>query len=138
MKEYKNKILIGGRAMIALGSSRNTLDIDYLINDEEEEKMFIKAEGEDYCNAAGFKLFEEIYEIEKGQTIASPQSLLELKAFAFAQHCLNGHWQKADDCEYDMKFLVRKFNLSDIKIANKYLDEGAMIEISKIIKNVKK
>ena len=138
MKDYKEKILIGGRAMIALGSSRNTLDIDYLVNDEEEEKMFIKADGEDYCNAAGFDLFKEIYEIEKGQVIASPQSLLELKAFAFVQHCRNGHWQKADDCEYDMKFLVRKFNLSEIKIAKKYLDEGAMLEINNIIKNVKR
>ncbi len=138
MKDYKEKILIGGRAMIALGSSRNTLDIDYLVNDNEEEKMFIKADGEDYCNAAGFDLFKEIYEIEKGQIIASPQSLLELKAFAFVQHCRNGHWQKADDCEYDMKFLVRKFNLSEIKIAKKYLDEGAMLEINNIIKNVKR
>ncbi len=140
MKE--DKILIGGRALIALGSSRNTLDIDYLVNYPDSPSAFLQEAGVDYCNAGGSepgaRFFAEIYKQEKGREIASPQSLLELKAFAFVQHCRNGHWQKADDAEYDMKFLVRKFKLTGVKIVPKYLDQGAMIEIEKIIDSVVK
>jgi hypothetical protein len=136
--EYKDKILIGGRALIAYGSSRNTLDIDYLIDDKSSKEAFLHDNGIDYCNANGNNFFKAIYKIEKGREIATPQSLLELKAYAFVQHCQNFNFQKADDCEYDIKFLVRKYGLKGIKTIKKYLHSGELNEVEKIVKSVRK
>jgi hypothetical protein len=63
---------------------------------------------------------------------------LELKAYSFVQHCLNGFWKKADEAEFDIKFLVREFNLTGVKIVNKFVSEGELSEINKIIKSVRK
>lgn len=135
----ENKILIGGRALIALGSSRTTLDTDYLVN-VPGEGAFIHDEKNnvDYCNAAGLKFFAEIWKQEEGREIASPAGLLELKAFSFVQHCLNGNWQKADDAEYDMKFLIRRFNLPAPKIVKKYVGVGEYSEIMNVYNSTKK
>jgi len=134
-----NKILIGGRALVALGSSRSTLDTDYLVDNKKTREMFIKDEDNniDYINANGNKFFNEIYKIEKGNVIATPQSLLELKAYALVQHCQNFNFQKADDCEYDIKFLVRKFNLKNVEIVSKYLNDSEMKEVLKVIKSTR-
>ena len=70
--------------------------------------------------------------------IASPQALLELKAYSFVQHCLNGFFKKADEAEYDLKFLAREFNLSKIKIADKHISEGELREVNKVINSLKK
>jgi len=138
MKSYESKTLIGGRALVALGSSRNTQDTDYLVDDKSTKEMFLcdKENNIDYLNANGSKFFSEIYKLEAGKDIASPQSLLELKAYALVQHCQNMNWQKADDCEYDMKFLCRKFNLTETKIVNKYLAKSELKEVAKVINNV--
>lgn len=134
------KILIGGHALVTLGSSRSTLDVDYLINDKSTKEAFIcdHENNIDYINANGHAMFAEIFKIEEGNDIASPQSLLELKAYAFVQHCQNFNFQKADDCEYDMKFLIRKFNLKGVKIANKYISSGELNEVNKVITSTKK
>ena len=66
------------------------------------------------------------------------QALLELKAFALVQHCLNGHWSKADNDEYDIKFLVRNFNLTGVSIVKKYISAGELMEVEKVIKSVRK
>ena len=134
-----DKILIGGRALVALGSDRSTDDTDYLVNDKSNTNAFSHDEQAniDYCNANGLDFFKAIYEIEKGNQIASPQSLLELKAYAFIQHCQNFNFAKADQAEYDMKFLVRKFNLKSVKTVNKFALSGQVSEIAKIIKSVK-
>lgn len=134
--ETLNKILIGGQALRNLGSDRYTNDVDYLINDISTKEAFICSESVDYLNANGNRLFAEIFEIEKGNEIATPQSLLELKCYAFVQHCQNFNFAKADSCEYDIKFLVRKFNCVP-KIVKKYISLGEFQEIEKIIKNIK-
>lgn len=132
------KTLIGGLALVALGSSRSTEDTDYLVNEAGKPMFFHDAENNiDYCNAAGSKFFAEIWNAEKGNEIASAQSLLELKAYAFVQHCQNFNFKKADDCEYDIKFLVRHFNTTACKIATKYISEGEYSEVVKIIKSVR-
>ncbi len=138
MKSYKTKTLIGGAALVQLGSSRSTNDTDYLINDKSTKDMFLcdKEANIDYINANGSRFFNEIYKIEEGKEIATPQSLLELKAYALVQHCQNMNWQKADDCEYDMKFLCRKFNLTEVKIVNKYLAKSELKEVAKVINSV--
>ncbi len=132
----KEKILIGGRALVALGSSRNTLDIDYLVDIPESKEAFIHENGVDYCNASGMKFFREIYKLETGRQMASPQSLLDLKAFAWVQHTLNGNFRKADEAEFDIKFLVREFNLTSLGVVRKYLADGERAEVEKIIEAV--
>ncbi len=132
-----NQILIGGQALRNLGSDRYTNDTDYLINDMTTNKVFITGSKIDYCNANGNKFFAEIFNIEKENAQATPQSLFELKAYAFVQHCQNLNFVKADACEYDLKFLVRNFDCKP-NIVKKYISSGELSEITKIINNLKK
>jgi hypothetical protein len=135
----KKGILIGGSALVELGSSRSTEDTDYLVNDTTSASAFLHdAENNaDYLNANGNKFFAEIFKIEEGNEIATPQSLFELKAYAFVQHCQNFKFAKADDCEYDMKFLVRQYGIQASKIAKKYMTSGEYSEVVKIIDSVR-
>ena len=130
-------ILIGGQALRNLGSDRHTEDIDFLVNDLTTKETFIAEKGVDYINAANNSFFKEIYKEEKGNKQATPQALLELKAYAFVQHCQNFNFAKADACEYDIKFLVRNFDVS-LKIVKKHVSSGELSEITKIINSVKK
>jgi len=136
------KLMIGGQALVKLGSSRGTADTDYLINDTNSKSAFThdKENNTDFCNANGNKFFAQVWKMEKKNTgeIASPQALLELKAYCFVQHCLNGFFKKADEAEFDIKFLVREFNLSQVKIANKHMTEGQLSEVLKIISSVRR
>lgn len=132
----ESKILVGGQALRNLGSDRYTNDTDYLVNDMSNTNAFITSEEVDYLNANGNKFFKEIYNIEKGNSQASAQSLFELKAYAFVQHCQNFNFSKADACEYDLKFLVRNFGCEP-KIVKKYISAGELSEIVKIVKSVK-
>lgn len=134
--------MIGGQALVKLGSNRYTVDTDYLINDASSKLPFMhdKEKNIDYCNANGSKFFAEIWKMEAKNNgeIASPQALLELKAYSFVQHCLNGHFKKADEAEFDIKFLIRSFNLTGVSIVKKYVSAGELSEIEKIIKSVRK
>lgn len=136
MKE-NSKILVGGQALRNLGSDRHTEDVDFLVNDKNTTAAFINTVGVDYINANGNKFFNEIYNIEKENEQATPQSLFELKVYAFVQHCQNFNFAKADSCEYDIKFLVRNFNITESRIARKYITSGEYSEVVKIIKSVK-
>lgn len=131
-----NQILVGGQALRNLGSDRYTNDVDYLIFDSSTKESFITSDNVDFLNANGNKFFNDIYQIEKGNSEATPQSLFELKAYAFVQHCQNFNWAKADSCEYDMKFLVRNFGCT-AKIVKKYISSGELSEVVKIINSVK-
>ena len=131
------KILVGGQALRNLGSDRHTNDVDYLVNDVTTTNAFICSEKEDLLNANGNKFFAEIFNIESGNEQATPQSLFELKIYAFVQHCQNFNFSKADSCEYDLKFLVRNFGIIESKIAKKYISTGEYSEVVKIIKSVK-
>lgn len=132
------KILVGGQALRNLGSDRYTNDFDYLVLDNNSNKIFIHDECNniDFLNANGSNFFKEIFEIEKNNDQASAQSLFELKAYAFVQHCQNFNFKKADACEYDLKFLVRNFKCT-AKIVKKYISAGELSEIEKIVKSVK-
>lgn len=136
------QLMIGGQALVKLGSTRLTKDVDYLVNIEESSNAFIHdaKNNIDYCNANGSKFFKAIWKMEEKNVgeIASPQALLELKAYAFVQHCLNGFYQKADEAEFDIKFLVRFFNLSGLKIVQKYISKAELEEVQKIIKSVRR
>ena len=133
------KVLIGGRALVALGSDRSTDDTDYLINDKSSKNPFYNdtKANVDYCNANGLDFFKAIWKIEQNSQIASPQSLLELKAYSFIQHCQNFNFAKADQAEYDIKFLVRKFRLKGVEVLKKFARAGELAEVTKIIKSVK-
>lgn len=130
------QILVGGQALRNLGSDRYTNDVDYLIFDSSTKEAFITSDNVDFLNANGNKFFNDIYQVEKGNSEATPQSLFELKAYAFVQHCQNFNWAKADSCEYDMKFLVRNFGCT-AKIVKKYISSGELSEVVKIINSVK-
>ena len=136
-KMTTQKILVGGQALRNLGSDRYTNDVDFLVNDLSTTSAFITDENEDLLNANGNKFFSEIFAIENGNEQATPQSLFELKAYAFVQHCQNFNFAKADSCEYDLKFLVRNFDVTP-KIVKKYISNGELSEIVKIINSVKK
>jgi len=133
-----DKILVGGQALRNLGSDRYTNDVDYLINDTTNTKAFITSEEVDFLNANGNKFFNEIYNAEKGNEQATPQSLFELKAYAFVQHCQNFNWKKVASTEYDIQFLVREFGITESKVAKKYMSAGEYGEIVKIIRNTRK
>ena len=141
-KEMKKQLMIGGQALVKMGSSRTTADTDYLVNDLSSKFAFShdSATNTDYCNANGNLFFAAIWNMEKNNNgeIASPQALLELKAYSLVQHCLNGFFKKADDAEFDIKFLVREFNLTSVKIANKFMSAGELSEVNKIISSVRK
>lgn len=132
--EKQAKILVGGAALRALGHDRYTEDLDYLTFVENDKRAFITGEGEDILNANGNPLFAEIYKMEQGKEMASPQALFDLKAYAFVQHCQNFNFSKADACEYDLKFLARKFNAKP-ELVKKYVSVGELSEINKAIKN---
>ena len=136
--KIENKILIGGQALRNLGSDRYTDDVDYLINDESSTEAFFFGVEVDFLNANGNKFFAEIFAIENGNEQATPQSLFELKCYAFVQHCQNFNWQKVDSTEYDIKFLVRNFDIKGSFIAKKYISIGEYSEIVKVINSVKK
>ena len=127
------KKLIGGQALRQLGSSRHTEDFDYLVNDKSTKKAFITSDEIDYINANGHKFFAEIWKMELTNTsdVATPESLLELKAFSLVQHCQNFNFKKADEAEFDMRFLCREFNLPLPKIVKKYVSDGEYNEIKK-------
>jgi len=131
------QILIGGQALRQLGSNRTTEDVDFLIFDKSTNDAFITTDKVDYLNAASSafagKFFNEIYKREQNNTVASPESLLELKAFAFVQHCQNFNWEKVASTEFDIKFLALKFGLSAPKIVKKYVSEAEYNEIVKIV-----
>jgi hypothetical protein len=135
------QLLIGGQALVKLGSSRSTQDTDYLVCDMSNTTPFShdKANNIDYCNANGNDFFAAIWKMESKNNgeIASPQALLELKAFALVQHCQNGFWKKADETEFDMKFLVREFNLTGVTIVQNFVTKGELSEIDKVIKSVR-
>jgi hypothetical protein len=133
----KTQILIGGQALKNLGSDRSTNDFDYLVNDLTSTQAFITSESVDYLNANGNKFFAEIFAIEEGNIQATPQSLFELKCYAFVQHCQNFNFSKADACEYDIKFLVRNFGIKESKIASKYVAYNEYMEIVKIINSTR-
>ena len=143
-KKMKNskKLMIGGQALKNLGSDRHTEDTDFLIFDATTKEQFIfdKANNIDYINASANKFFAEVWKMEsKNETgIASPQALLELKAYAFVQHCQNFNWKKVDSTEYDIKFLVREFGLNSLKIVQKFISKGELSEVLKVINSVKK
>lgn len=135
--EFEYKILIGGRALVALGSNRNTQDQDYLVDYKQSCEPFLHEPGIDYCNANGHPFFRAIYKREKGNQIASPQSLLELKVFAWVQHYQNANYNKANEAEYDIKFLVINFGVHELKTVRKHISDFELAEAEKIIASVR-
>jgi hypothetical protein len=133
------KILIGGQALRALGSSRHTKDTDYLVS-VPGAPLFTNADGIDYINAAatepGADFYAAVLASLDGAEVATPQALAEMKAFALAQHCRNGHFAKADDAEFDITFLAREHGVTGCPIAERHLDAGAIAEIRRIFARV--
>ncbi|RYF78736.1 MAG: hypothetical protein EOO39_00590 [Cytophagaceae bacterium] len=129
--------MIGGQALRQLGSPRHTEDTDYLICDKLDKRAFrhdAKA-NVDYCNANGNKFFAAVWKMEAKNhgPLASPQALIELKAYAIVQHYKNGNFRKAAESEHDIKWLVNTYGLRTITIVRAFITEGEQSEIIKII-----
>lgn len=134
---YTDKILIGGQALRELGSERYTNDVDYLVYDENsyEQFMFDQANNIDYMNGNGSNFAEAIYNIEKGNAIASAQSLFELKAFSLISHIRNFNANKINSTVYDLNFLNINFEIDmNMPTLSKYI---TLAEKEEIIKNIK-
>lgn len=133
--------LIGGQKLRELGSDRHTDDVDYLINDPSDDRLFIFSGSCDIVNAANHPLYSAVWDLDAGSDDVSLRALLEMTVFTFVQHCENMHWEKADSKEYDIKFLVRKIlnsgNEIDYSIALQHISSGAAIEVKKIVESVK-
>lgn len=127
--------MVGGKAMNFYGSNRLTSDVDYLVWEPGKELFYTHEEG-DIINASAHPFLTVIWDAEQGNQIVSPQSLLELKAFAFINHCQIGAFRKSYDDEYDIKFLVDKFDLIDIPVLKGFVDPGEYGEVKKIIDQV--
>lgn len=136
------KILIGGQRLKELGSDRHTDDIDYLIYDSRDNRLFIHdTTGVDLINAAQHPFYAKIWErCESGLSVGLNE-LLNISIFTFIQHCENFQFEKADAKEYDIKFLVRKILTSnqkiDYSIVKNFISTGAIEEVEKIIASVK-
>lgn len=112
---------------------RYTDDTDYLVFDESDPRLFVKEEFGDIINAANHPFYSEIWEAGVNE-----QTMLEMSAFTFVQHCMNGFWEKADTKEFDIKFLVRLIGKdAKISIASKYITPGQELEVNRVIKSVK-
>lgn len=130
------KVLIGGQALRELGSQRHTNDTDYLIFEENNFNQFIfdKENNIDYMNGNGSNFAEAIWNKEKNNTIATPQSLFELKAFAYLSHLRNFNQNKMNDAAFDMKFLNINFGINTIPTLEKFITPAEKQEILSIIK----
>ncbi len=134
------KKMIGGQKLKQLGSSRYTTDTDYLINAPGTDLFtHSSTKNEDYVNAATHPFFSAIWEKEIKNQEISLNSLLELKAFSFVQHCQNFNFEKADTDEFDIKFLARTLEFKvDFSIVKKHVEPGPMSEVVKIITDMKR
>ena len=128
------KRLIGGQRMRELGSSRHTDDLDYLVYDESDARLFINSDSQDFINAANHPFYQEIWALGT----VDAQAMLEMTAFTFVQHCMNGNFDKADTKEYDIKHLVRIIGENaSVELVVKYITKGQENEVRNIIASVK-
>jgi hypothetical protein len=128
------KRLVGGQKMREMGSTRHTDDLDYLVYDESDSRLFINSESQDFINCANHKFYEAIWNL--GEITA--QAMLEMAAFTFVQHCMNGNFVKADSKEFDIKHLARLIGKdAKIEIANEFITAGQEQEVKNIITSVK-
>ena len=129
--QHGHGVLIGGKALVELGSSRSTNDTDYLVFIEDNFEQFIFDEENhiDYMNGNGSNFAEEIWNKEKDNEIASPQSLYDLKAWAMLSHFRNGNNHKLNDCIFDLRFLAINHGIEGISTLKKYItkEEAAFI-----------
>lgn len=58
-----HKILIGGQALMKLGSTRNSLDEDYLVYIDNDNRLFIHFLNMDLINSYNHPFFKEIWTI---------------------------------------------------------------------------
>lgn len=137
MANNSGRVMIGGKAMNFYGSNRLTMDTDYLVYEPGKE-LFYQEEKGDIINAAAHGFLKDVWAVEKENQIVSPQGLLELKAFAFINHCQTGAFRKSYDDEYDIKFIAREFDLTDVPLIKKHMHPGEYAEIKKLLDEVSK
>ena len=142
----EKQLMIGGQALRQLGSTRFTADTDYLVcvkngslffHDTQNNVDYINAGAQNQkgANANAAKFFAEIWKMEKQNktNIASVQAIAELKSYSLIQNCLNFDFKKADEAEFDLKFL-KSLGATLPMVCKKYVTEGQFLEIEKIFR----
>jgi hypothetical protein len=76
------KKMIGGQKLRDLGSSRYTDDVDYLIFDLSDSRLFIHGD-DDIVNAANHPFYTEIWNMDLNSDEVSVEALLEMSVFTF-------------------------------------------------------
>jgi hypothetical protein len=136
------QLMIGGDALKKLGNNRHTPDTDYLVYAPGKPLFYSDREAKtDYVNAAGGnEFFAEVWRMEEKNIgeMASPAALLALRAYALVQHIQSHNFPKADDCEHDMRFLIRSFNLSLPAVVKKYVDDDGWKEIEQVFQSMRR
>ena len=135
------RLMIGGVALEKLGSTRRDKRVSYLVDMKETTYAYIydQPNNIDYYNANGSKFFADIWQLEDQNfgEIASPQALFELTIYAYDQYCSTLQFNRVDEAEFDIKFLLRSFKLENITIVNKYITETRLQEVNSFINSVK-
>ena len=140
MVKYITKILIGDKAMSILGTTRLSESSCYLVLEGNFIEDILRDEqtGSIYVNALGNAFYEEIYRSEKNNLIASPQAMLNLRAYDYIQYLNGKEFEKAAQADYDIRFLIIRYKLQDINIAKKHLSKLQLQEIENLLKSIKK
>jgi len=122
------KLLIGGQALRRLGHDRHTDDTDYLVWDEGGDLFQHQPTG-DLINAAANPFLRAVWAAAtETEGVADPQTLAELKAWSLIQHCQNMNFRKADQAEYDLRFLGREYGITDLPILRQHELAGPVAE----------
>ena len=127
------KAMIGGQALRALGHDRHTDDVDFFVN-VPGQPLFSHFDDRDEVNAACHKFLSLVWDnMTVTDGVADPQTLGELKAWSFINHCQNMQWKKVAATEYDMIFLAREFGVTRFPILEKFAHAGEMSEIMRVV-----
>lgn len=136
--KQQHKILVGNKAMRHYGSSIDTGWTEYLTYDESGISSFESETGTIINNAIHSTYHEAIWDAEQDNEIASPSSLLKLECYSFIISIQSCNFESADIHEFNIKFLVRKFGVTNITNLQYYCTLNQYNQVRKIIQIVTK
>lgn len=136
--KQQHKILVGNKAMRHYGSSIDSEWTEYLTCDESGMVSVEPETRTIMYNAIHNMYHKAIWDAEQGNEIASSSSLLKLECNAIINCIKSGNFEESDEHEFNIKFLVRKFGVTDITDLQHYCTFRQYNQVRKIIQNVTK
>lgn len=130
-----NQKLIGTYALLKLGSSLHTTEVQYLTYRGTSTAMFIYEDKIRYSNANGSAFFAALWEVEKERfaELATPQTLFELTAFDLLQAIQEGDSTKEREARFNVSFLKRRFGFKQVSVLSKYISPAEYNLLEKAI-----